>query len=98
VLTVPAGVGLGTLNTALFELLDQVTPAGSAVEALTWLTTLQALGLAVGAAGAGQLASHGAALTFVALPPLIGAGLVSARRATLRTTPALQTPVGGGGD
>jgi hypothetical protein len=91
VLTLAAGGGLGLLNTAVFELLDQVATDGTAVEALTWLTSMQAIGLAAGGAGAGQLSSHGAtaALTLVALPPLAGAALVLARRATLRTAAAL---------
>jgi len=90
-LTLTAGTGLGLLTTALFELLDQITGPGHSVEALTWLTSLQALGLAAGAAGTGQLAGHGATttLTLVALPPLAGVALVLTRLATLR--PAANT-------
>jgi len=50
-----AGAGVGLLNVAVFELLDHVAPADRATEAFTWLTTSQAAGLAIGAAGAGRL-------------------------------------------
>jgi MFS family permease len=72
-----AGAAYGLLNVALFELLDRLVAPERAVEAFTWLTSGQGAGLALGAAGAGQLA-HGNpahALLLVALPPFVGAAL-----------------------
>jgi MFS family permease len=76
-----AGAGFGLLNVALFELLDEVAPAARAVEALTWLTSCEAVGLAVGAAGAGQLARGGGAgsLLLVALPATLAAAYAAIR-------------------
>jgi GH15 family glucan-1,4-alpha-glucosidase len=42
---------------ALLELLDTLVPARNAVEALTWLTSAQGAGLALGAVVAGSLAA-----------------------------------------
>ena len=83
---VVVGAGFGLLNVALFELLDDIIAPDRAVEAFTWLTTWQGLGLAVGAALAGQLSSHGpsASLVVVAAPGLLAAAVVIARRSTLR--------------
>jgi MFS family permease len=82
---VGAGAGFGLMNVAAFELLDDVAMPGRAVEALTWLTSLQGAGLAVGAVGAGQLSHSGAPTTLllVALPAGVAAALAVARRATL---------------
>lgn len=52
-----AGVGHGRFTVALLELLDTLVPARNAVEALTWLTSAQGAGLALGAVVAGGLAS-----------------------------------------
>ena len=92
---VAAGPGLGIMNTAAFELLDQVTHPRNAVEALTWLTTMQGLGLAAGSAAAGQLAGSGGtgALALVAMPSLLAAAGVALRRHTLRAAPV--PPPGG---
>lgn len=51
------GVGAGLLAVALYELLDAVTPTGRAVEAFTWLTTGQGIGIALGAALGGLFAT-----------------------------------------
>lgn len=51
-----AGVGFGLLNVAQFELLDELVAERNAVEALTWLTSAEGLGMAVGATLAGALA------------------------------------------
>jgi MFS family permease len=84
VLTV-AGVGYGLLNVGLLELLDDLVPSRNAVEALTWVTTAQGLGLALGGIAAGALAttSPDAALTLVAVVAPLGALLAVRRRATL---------------
>jgi MFS family permease len=80
-----AGAGYGLLNVATLELLDEVVPARNAVEALTWLTSAEGLGLAAGAAIAGFLAteSPGTALTLVALAAPSGALVGFVRRRTL---------------
>src|SRR5581483_5772224 len=49
-----AGLGYGPATISLFELLDTAAPA-NAVEALTWVTTCEAVGMAGGAAAAGWL-------------------------------------------
>jgi hypothetical protein len=84
VLMVIAGAAYGVLNVTVFELLDHVVERGAAVEATTWLTSLQGAGIAAGAAAGGALAGHpAAALVLVAVPGAMGAAAVGARRATL---------------
>jgi hypothetical protein len=80
-----AGVGFALLNVGCLELLDVVVPGRNAVEALTWLTSAEGLGVAAGAAAAGALAGHGAAaaLAVAALAPAAVAGVALARRGTL---------------
>lgn len=82
-----AGVGYGVFNVGVFELLDVVVPSHRAVEALTWLTTAGSLGMAAGAAAAGQLAhdSPRSALILVAVATAPGAVLALGRRHTLTT-------------
>jgi hypothetical protein len=91
-----AGAGYGVLNVALFELLEEVVASDRAVEAFTWLTTWSGLGLAAGAAGAGQLASNRPqdALLLVALPAVAAAVVAGARRRVYMPAAGL----GGGGD
>jgi predicted MFS family arabinose efflux permease len=57
VLLVVAGIGYGPATVALFECLDRETALG-ATEALTWITTAEAVGAAAGAAAAGLLVAH----------------------------------------
>ena len=80
-----AGAGFGLLNVAVFELIDEVVGSDRAVEAFTWLTTWQGLGVAVGAAAAGQLATAHATngLLLVAAAPVVGAAIAVIRRPTL---------------
>ena len=80
-----AGVGYALLNVGCLELLDVVVPGRNAVEALTWLTSAEGLGLAAGAAVAGALAEQGtaAALAVAAVAPAATAAVALARRATL---------------
>jgi hypothetical protein len=82
---VGAGAGYGLLNVALFELLDDVVTSERAVEAWTWLTTWQGVGLAAGAAGAGQLSRGGpsGALVLMAAPAALAAAVAVARRSAL---------------
>lgn len=70
-----AGVGYGVLNVGIFELLDEVVEARQAVEALTWLTTAEVLGIAAGAAAAGALVqvSVGAGIVFLGTAAAPGA-------------------------
>jgi hypothetical protein len=56
-LLVIAGVGYGPATVALFECLDGETGVG-ATEALTWVTTAEAVGASAGAAAAGLLVSR----------------------------------------
>jgi predicted MFS family arabinose efflux permease len=49
-----AGIGYGLLNVAVFELIETVVPVTAVVEAFTWLTTWQGIGLAIGATVAGH--------------------------------------------
>jgi MFS family permease len=84
-----AGAGFGLLNVALFELLDHVAAADRAVEALTWLTSASGLGMAVGAALAGQFA-HDGGLVLVAFPAALAALVAWRRRAGLRLPAAVQ--------
>jgi len=83
-----AGVGYALLNVGCLELLDVVVPERNAVEALTWLTSAEGLGLAAGAAAAGALAEHGtaAALAVAAVAPAATAATALARRGTLGPT------------
>jgi MFS family permease len=83
---VGAGAGYGLLNVALFELLEDVVAADRAVEAFTWLTTWAGVGMAAGAAIAGQLSRGGAAQTLllVAIPAALAAGMAVTRRSALR--------------
>jgi MFS family permease len=80
-----AGAGYGLLNVAMLELLDEVVSACYAVEALTWLTSAEGLGLAAGAAMAGFLAAESpdTALALVALAAPGGALIGFIRRRTL---------------
>jgi predicted MFS family arabinose efflux permease len=55
-----AGLAFGPATVSMFESLDVVAP-GSGTEALTWITTAEASGTAVGAAAAGVLVQHGGA-------------------------------------
>ncbi|MFN2471496.1 MAG: hypothetical protein ABR583_11030 [Gaiellaceae bacterium] len=60
-LLVAAGAAFGLLNVGMLELIDDVVPEHSAVEALAWVTSSAALGAAVDAAAAGALAGSTAA-------------------------------------
>jgi hypothetical protein len=77
-----AGACYGVLNVALFELLDEVVAPNRAVEALTWLTSLQGAGAAAGAAVAGGLGAGGLALLAVAA--IAAAAMAAIRRGTLQ--------------
>jgi MFS family permease len=57
-----AGLAFGPATVSMFESLDALAP-GTGTEALTWVTTAEASGAALGAAGAGVLATHAATST-----------------------------------
>ena len=81
-LLVVAGLALGPTNVSLYETIDVVAPRAAATEALTWITTAEAVGMAGGAAGAGLLAtSAGPRYAFLAAAAVVAApaslGLVS---------------------
>ena len=63
-----AGVAFAAVNVATYALLDEVAPEGTGAEALTWLTTAGAGGMAVGAAAAGAFAGAGSLAGALALP------------------------------
>lgn len=88
-----AGGAFGLLNVALFELLDHLVAADRAVEAWTWLTLWQGVGLSLGAAAAGQLARHGASasLPLLAIPAVVAAAVAVARRSTLERGETAET-------
>jgi hypothetical protein len=69
-----------------FELLDDIVAPDRAIEAWTWLTTWQGLGLAAGATLSGQLSTSGpsASLVVVAAPGLLAAVAAVSRRSTLK--------------
>jgi hypothetical protein len=70
----------------VFALLDEVAPEGTGAEALTWLTTAGAGGMALGAALAGTLAGGGSLAAALALPAagaFAAAVVVLLRRGTL---------------
>jgi MFS family permease len=80
------GAAFAAVNVAVYALLDQVAPEGTGAEALTWLTTAGAAGMAAGAALAGALAGggdHAAALALPAVGAALAAAVVVARRGTL---------------
>jgi MFS family permease len=82
----PAGAAFAAVNVAVYALLDIVAPEGTGAEALTWLTTAGAGGMAAGAAGAGALAGAGHLSGALALPAAgaaVSLGVVVVRRATV---------------
>jgi len=83
-----AGVGYALVNVGLFELLDEVVPARNAVEALTWLTSAEGVGFAIGGALAGSLAATSlqAGFVVVAIAPGLGAAVAVRRRWTLQVS------------
>jgi len=82
---VVAGAGFALINVGALELLDDVVDRANAVEALTWLTTAEGIGLAAGGALAGALAADGpgGALVLVALAPVAAVTIAVRRRETL---------------
>jgi predicted MFS family arabinose efflux permease len=85
VVAVAVGAGFALLNVAAFHLLDHVVAPDRAVEAFTWLTTGSAVGMALGAACAGQLARAGelAGLGLSSCCAVAAAGVAGVRRRTL---------------
>ena len=81
-----AGAAFAAVNVATYALLDEVVPEGTGAEALTWLTTAGAGGMAAGAVVAGALAGSGrigGALALPAAGALLSAAVVAWRRGTL---------------
>ncbi len=73
VLLLLAGLAFGPANVALFEVLDVLAPGGGA-EALTWVTSAEAAGSAIGSAVAGVLAGGDAVWLAFVLPALLLTG------------------------
>ena len=81
-LLIAAGLALGPATVSLFETLDVVAP-GSGAESLTWVTTAEAGGTALGSAVAGPVVLHvgiWAPFTFASLLLVVPVGAVLARR------------------
>ena len=73
-LLVVAGLAFGPATVSLYETIDVVAPRAAATEALTWITTAEAVGMAAGAAGAGLLAtSAGPRYAFLAAAAVVAA-------------------------
>ena len=73
-LLVVAGLAFGPATVSLYETIDVLAPRSAATEALTWITTAEALGMAGGAAGAGLLATTvDARYAFLAAAALVAA-------------------------
>jgi MFS family permease len=62
-----AGLGWGPATVALFEVLDEVSPVGTAVETFMWVSSAGAVGAAVGPALAGVLVAGGGPQAALAL-------------------------------
>jgi len=91
-----AGLAFGPATVSVFEALDVLAP-GSGTEALTWVTTAEASGTAVGAAAAGLIATHGARSTpFLVASALlvIPIGLLLLTRTQTRRSRARRLPGG----
>jgi len=81
-LLIAAGLALGPATVSLFETLDVVAP-GSGAESLTWVTTAEAGGTALGSAVAGPVVLHagiGAPFVCASLLLVVPVGAVLARR------------------
>ncbi len=81
------GVTLAPALAAVYSLLDDVAPDGTAVESVTWITTATALGAALGAAVAGvvvQRASIQSALIIGTASAALAAAIPAYWRRTLR--------------
>jgi MFS family permease len=74
-----AGLAVAPTVATIFGLIDDVAPAGTGTEAMTWILALYALGTAVGAAFAGFFASYHLHLALAA--PAASAALAAARAA-----------------
>jgi MFS family permease len=71
-LLVVSGLAFGPATVSLYETIDVVAPRAAATEALTWITTAEAVGMAGGAAGAGLLStSAGPRYAFLAAAAVV---------------------------
>jgi MFS family permease len=86
VLLLLVGLAFGPATVALFEVLDVLAPGGGA-EALTWVTSAEAGGSAIGSGLAGALGGGDAAWLSFVLPAVLLAGAAGAALA-LRRRPA----------
>lgn len=86
-LLIIAGLGSGPATISLFETLDTIAPTRG-TEALTWITTAQAIGTAAGAAGSGWATTHiGSWAPFASASALLGVTAIAAL-VWLRARPA----------
>ena len=78
-LLVLVGIAMNPSITAQFDALDEFTPPDEATEAFGWSNAMNAAGVAIGAAVAGALASHGESEGFaVAAIMTVGAAICAA--------------------
>src|SRR6185436_2637271 len=93
VLVVVSGLPIAPLIASRNQLVERVTPAGTATEAFTWPLTALVTGVSLGAAVSGALVeeySWAIAVVAAVAASAAGAALLFARRDTL--APGLSTP------
>jgi MFS family permease len=81
-----AGLTLAPSAAAGYLLIDQLSPAGTATEAYTWVVTANVTGTAIGAALAGALVEHASvhwALVLACAGPALGMVIALTRRRSL---------------
>ncbi len=79
-----AGAGFGPATISLFELIDGVAP-DAGVEAMTWVTTAEALGIGAGSLGAGFAVSGlGARAPLEAASVILAVGLIDVAAGDVR--------------
>ena len=93
-LLIAAGLALGPATVSLFETLDVVAP-GSGAESLTWVTTAEAGGTALGSAVAGPVVLHvgiWAPFAFASLLLVVPVGAVlGASQAGMASPPVIRS-------
>jgi predicted MFS family arabinose efflux permease len=90
-----AGAAVAPTEATLYAMVDSAAPAGSITEAFAWLATAMAVGSAVGAAAAGQVAQHAGPTATFGLAGACGMLAIVATLLRSRTLApaALPTPV-----
>jgi MFS family permease len=96
-----AGAAIAPSYTAVYAIVDRVTPTGTLTEAFAWLSTAVAVGGAIGAAGAGSLADSAGPAAVFAFAGAAGALALTTTAIRVRTLapsggflPTVPVPVG----